>query len=379
MGIRYPFKLFLAILTFCVAAVSVSGQEPASTQDQKVVTEEVVVKIQAFDRAGNPVSSVRPEDVVIRENDRLLRPSSIRNIPASVLIALDTGGEIRQKKNIVTTRRAGLNVLYGLETGVSVAVMNFHDRAEMLSEWGTDRGEQETAIASRTKFGQRASFTEALKLAIKTLKIAPTENRHLVLITDGLDSNTPPEERTAALAEVWASGITVHILSYTQIEFSSLKPQASIFRKGEHKPRRMPDEVMEAMIEGLPMKKADAIDFVNQIYQPRLLSIIIDMPFLRDRKTRLRSLADSHTQLSALAEFSGGSIFLPETIDELIEKAEAITKNINGRLMVYYVPPDPPDGEPESEVRQIRVSSRDPDIRIEGNRRLVVSLLGSLP
>ncbi|QYO62067.1 vWA domain-containing protein [Leptolyngbya sp. 7M] len=374
MGIRYPFKLFLAILTFCVAAVSVSGQDPTAIPDQKVVTEEVVVKIQAFDRAGNAVSSVKLEDIVVRENDRLLRPSSIRNIPASVLIALDTGGEIRQKKNIVTTRRAGLNILHGLEAGSSVAVMNFHTQAEMLSEWGTDRGEHETAIASRTKFGQRASFTEALKLAIETLKNAPTENRHLVLITDGLDSNTSPEERTAAIAEVWASGITVHILSYTQIEFSSLRPQASVFRKGEHKPRRMPDEVMEAMIEGLPMKKADAIDFVNQIYQPRLLSIIIDRPFLRDRKTRLRSLADSHTQLSALAEFSGGSIFLPETIDELIEKASAITKNINRRLLVYYVPPDPTDHPAEPEVRHIKVIYRDPDIRIEGDRRLVIVL-----
>src|SRR5690606_23588099 len=156
-------------------------------------------------------------------------------------------------------------------------------------------------------------------------------------------------------------------------------PLASVFRKGEHKPRRMPDEVMEAMIEGLPMKKADAIDFVNQIYQPRLLSIIIDMPFLRDRKTRLRSLADSHTQLSALAEFSGGSIFLPETLDEFIEKAEAITRNINGGLMVYYVPPDPLDEATEPEVRQITVSSRNPDVRVEGNRRLVAAPVPPLP
>lgn len=374
MGIRYPLYILSALLAVFLVAVSVGGQEPAATPEQRIVTEEVVVKIQAFDRAGNAVSSVKLEDIVIRENDRLLRPSAIRNIPASVLIALDTGGEIRQKKNIVTTRRAGLNILHGLEAGSSVAVMNFHTQAEMLSEWSTDRGEHETAIASRTKFGQRASFTDALKLAIKTLKIAPTENRHLVFITDGLDSNTSPEERTAAIADAWASGISIHILSYTQIEFGSLKPQASVLRKGEHKPRRMPDEVMEAMIEGLPMKRADAVDFVNQIYQPRLLSVIIDMPFLRDRKSRLRSLADSHTQLAALAEFSGGSVFLPETIDELIEKASAITKNINGRLLVYYVPPDPTNDPAEPEVRQIKVMSRDPDIRIEGDRRLIAIL-----
>jgi hypothetical protein len=370
-------RLLAISLAFVLAALfpttSAIGQEPGPTPDVKVPTEEVLLKIEAFDRLGNVVMAMTPDDVVIRENDRLLRPTSIRKIPASVLIALDTGGEIRQKKNIVTTRRAGQATLQGIDQDAEVSVMHFHEKAEMLSGWGDARSEHEAAIGSRTKFGRRASFTDALTLAVDTLKNAPTENRHLVLITDGLDSGDTPEKRNSAIAAAWASGITIHILSYTQIEFESLKPQAKVWRKGEPKPRRMPDEVMEALIASLPMKRADAIDFLNQVYPPRLLSVITDLPFLRDRKTRLRSLTESHTQLSSLAEFSGGTILLPETLDELVEKAEVIVKAINSRLIVAYEPATPIDRITEPEIRQITVSSRDPDLRIEGSRRLILA------
>src|SRR4029077_9919079 len=60
----------------------------------RIHTEEIKLNVLAFDENGNFFKDVTPDDLVITENNVLHQPSSVRRIPANVLVVMDTGGEL---------------------------------------------------------------------------------------------------------------------------------------------------------------------------------------------------------------------------------------------------------------------------------------------
>jgi hypothetical protein len=114
------------------------------------------------------------------------------------------------------------------------------------------------------------------------------------------------------------------------------------------------------------------VDFLNQVYPPRLISILTDVPFISSRRSQLRALSASHLQLSALAKYSGGTILLPETLDEMAEKAAVIARSINSQYVITYEPRRPLKEIQTDEMRRISVTSRNPDIQVDGKRSLFV-------
>lgn len=325
-----------------------------------------------MDRSGGVPAGLNTEDLVVSEDGRLHQASSVRAIPASVLIAMDTGGTIRQKKNLDTTRSVASTIAGELRAGTHFAVIQSHDRIEQLADWTTDKGAALTAIDKKAGFGRRSSFTLAIAEAEKILSKAPTENRHFVLITDGLDTIENEEARSAAIRKLWQSGVVVHVISYTLMEIKGQKFLGGLIQKGEDKPRRMPDEVMEQLVYAIPVRKIVARDILRQIYQPRLISIIIDRPFLRAQKNQTKDLATAQLQLSVLSDHTGGEFFLPDTLDEMTGQARRISQAINSQFVVTYSPKRPLKDTTADEIRHIEVTSRRPDIEIRASRRLVV-------
>ncbi|MEO7673150.1 MAG: VWA domain-containing protein [Pyrinomonadaceae bacterium] len=315
---------------------------------------------------------MKKADLVIFEDGRPHQANSVRTVPASVLIAMDTGGEIRQKKSIATTRLAAENLVSSLRDATTIALMQFHDRVEFLSDWSTDRKELLQIIGSRTGFGRRSSLSGAVTSAVDYFANAPSENRHLILITDGLDTPEDKESRSQAVRRLWESGIIVHVISYTQIEYEALKPMTKIWRDGEENPKRMPDEVMESLACAIPVRKILAKDVLRQIYQPRLFSVLIDIPFIKNRREHLRSLATSQLQLSVLASYTGGELLLPGSLAEIVDQAANVSHIINSQYVLAYSLKRPLRETSADEIRQIDVSSRRPDLTVRASRRLVV-------
>ncbi len=365
--------LFVCLFYFSVYGVAQTPTPiPEYETTERIVTEEIKLNVAALDRGGKFVADVRKEDLVIMEDGRLHQADSVRFVPASVLIAMDTGGEIRQKKNIATTRSVAESLVGNLRDGTSIALMQFHEKIEFLSSWSTDKSELLNIIGSRTNFGRRSSFTAAILSASEFFQKTPLENRHLILITDGLDTVKDDESRASAIRKLWESGIVVHVISYTQIEYGALKPQAKIWRKGEQNPRRMPDEAMESLAHALPVKQIEAKEILKTIYQPRLFSIIIDRPLIKHRKEHLKSLGVSQIQLAALAVYTGGEFLLPETLAEIVDQAAGVSRIINSQYVVTYSPKRSLIGAEADEIREIDVSSRRPDLDVRASRRLIV-------
>lgn len=362
---------FFFILFNLICQAQTPTPTPLNEETEQVYTEEIKINAAAYDRAGNFVSDVKAEDLVITEDGRLHQANSVRLIVPSVLIAMDTGGETRQVKNIKTTRDAAKNLVNLFAPKTEIALMNFHDKVEFVSEWKTDKAELLKSIESRTTFGRRSSFTAALEAAYDFLQKSPSENRHLILITDALDSTETAEIRGRAIEKMLRSGIVVHVVSYSQIEYSVIKPQSKIWRTGEHNPKRMPEEIERAILEGMPINLP--VEVIKQMFYPsRLLSIMVDFPYLKEKKSQLKALIAGQAQLSVLSEYSGGEFILPESIGEFIEKSSAIAKAINSHYVVTYSPKRPLKDSPTSEIRQIEVSSRRPNLQIQASRKLIV-------
>jgi len=363
-------KLLLVLAVAGVGVVSVRAQTPES--GEKIETEEIRISISATGRDGQIVCDLKREDLVVTEDGRLHQLSSLSFTPASVMIALDTGGALREKKNINTTREIASSIVGNLSPEASISLMHFSDGAELLAGWTKDRPELLRIINNKTKFGRRSSFTQAIAAARKYFKETPVANPHLVLVTDGMDSPASADERATAIRELWASGIVVHVISWTVMESGGAKSHDRVWRKGEHEPNRMPEEVLDSLVAAIPLRRVIAQDILRNIYSPRLFSIVTDLPFLRSQREHKHALSMNEIQLSALAMHTGGDFLLPETLAEIVENAAAVARSINHQYVATYSPKRPLKDVAEDEIRSIEITSRRSDAYIRSSRKLVV-------
>jgi VWFA-related protein len=354
------------LLLACFSAEAQSGSarpKPTPDDDVQVFTEEVRLNISAIDASGKFVSDVKKDDLVVNEDGRIHQVDSLRHVPANVLIILDTGGEERRIKGLNATRQVASAMVGALGPDDSVALMEFNDKSEILAEWTQDRAQLQEVINKKLGFGRRARLFDALQEAVKFMERAPVENRHIVLITDGVDTTVTAEEREAAIKDVLATSVNVHVLSYTLMERNDLPVNKDgIFQKGEPNPKRMPEEVIIAM----PGPVQDAAR------APRLGSINLDRAMLRKQRERSAALSVSEAELTELADNSNGEIFLPLSVEEMKGKTGALAKNIDSQYTLTYTPKKSLNNIDQDEERNIEVTSRRPGLVVQGKRKLVV-------
>jgi VWFA-related protein len=333
---------------------------PHEDDTERVETEEIKLNVVAFDDNGNFVGDVKESDLVITENNILHQPSSVRRIPANVLIVLDTGGEQRQVKNLDQTRRTARALVAALSPGDSIAIMQYSDTAEIVGEWTTDKAAASKMIG-RTNFGHSSVFANALDLARDFFSKNPLENKHLVLISDGTDTMNGETAKKQAIQRLVATDISVHVISYSRMEVSDIAPRTKSVTNSAP-PSAMPPEVVGTLPNGVR----------DVASAPKAKSINLDRKQLRSLRARKTDLQNSETQLDALAESTNGTAVNPETFDEMIDKTALIAKMIDASYAVTYIPKVPISNGTPSE-RNIQVTSRRPGLLVEARRKVAVS------
>ncbi len=350
-----------AVLSFNAFSQDPIPPPPDIDEPEKIFTEEIKLNVSAFDERGNFVSEVGKDDIVIIEDGRLHQPSSIRRIPANVLIVLDTGGEMRSAKGLRQTRKTAKRLLNSLAAEDSVAILEYNDKARIISEWTKDKSQTMQAIDRDLNFGKRSLFVEALELATGFLRKSENENRHLVLISDGTDSLGRSAEKILEMRRLQSTNINVHILSYTALEIAKVRPKTKSVGARPHK-NPLPDEV----VAGLP----EPLRTVNKA--PKFGTINLDRKLIRVMKKRKADLEDGEKFLAALADNTSGMFILPETKKEMEGKASLIAEIIDSNYVVTYTPKRPLSESPAGEVRTIEVSSRKEGLRVSARRKLIV-------
>jgi von Willebrand factor type A domain len=369
--IRFTFLFF----TFTLYGFSQTPQ-PTTTPNEdlpeKVFTEEITLNVSAFDRNGEFVADVKKEDLVILENGRLNQPTSVRRVPANVLIVLDLGGEIVYGKNTKVTRNAAKNLISTLRPDDRFAVLQYHDKVETLSDWTGNKEQVLNALDKNLGFGKRSVFFQAVDAAVLFFDKAPRENRHLVLITDGTDSFDEQKAKELALKSLISSEINVHVISYTLLQEIVIEPKKKLRLDGEPMPKRLP----EAGLLGLPDPKSPGKPTVKTEREiarlPRLNSVNLDREMRRRLKDDLNKLVIAEQFLKTIAEDGNGEFFLPVNYEEMITDSVFLAQTIDSQYVVTYAPKKVIGESVTDEIRLIEISSKRDGLRAEGKRKFIL-------
>ncbi|MEP6946243.1 MAG: VWA domain-containing protein [Acidobacteriota bacterium] len=325
-------------------------------------TEEIKLNVLAFDENGAFFPNVTDRDLVITEDNVLHQPTSVRRIPANVLIVLDTGGDMRAVKSLDWTRKVAEAVVSSLKPDDAVAIMDYSDKAEIVDEWTTDKTQSIAAIAKKTNFGRRSVFVDAIKMATDFLLRNTIENRHLVLITDGTDSLGRSSPKFDVFQRLFTTDISVHVLSYTLMESRDIYPRTKGI-SNTPAPKALPPEVAAQ----LPNGARDAAQAVK--IGP---TISLDRTLINQMKTRQVDLQSSEEQLEKLAENTNGEFILPDSPDEMVAKAPLVAKMIDASYVVTYVPKQPVVESRGIAERNIEVTSKRPGLIVQARRKLLI-------
>jgi VWFA-related protein len=336
-------------------------QEPV-----KVFTEEVRLPIIALDQFGHYDPTLEKDDVLILEDGKPQTIMSLRHIPANVLLILDTGGDISGvggiSKHTSTTRAVALKLISRLPHGDRVAVLQSSSQPELIQNWTDDMVQVTRTLQTKMAATKRSRLTDAMIAAGKLLAEQPEGSRHVVLVTDGVETpggKVKLEDGLAALREARA---TVHVISYTTlVRQKSDRSDVKLVTKNNP-------------IQGDPVITQDPTlpPGTNRGGPTFGIGVTFDPAMRKQRKAYEADTKKSEKWLTSIAEESGGRIFLPDSTDHMIAEGEEVAREIGAEYVVTYRPTRPLSSAAPGEYRRIKVASRRVGLYLRSRRGYIV-------
>ena len=362
-----------ALLTF--AATRSSSQEPPKPQASpsptpeqesvKVFTEEVRLPVVAFDAYGHYDPTLELNDILVLEDGVAQQLRSLRHVPANVLFLLDTGGESSglggMSKSTSLTRDVASRLVSKLEDGASIAVMQSGNATEMLQPWTTDKAAVLKTLKNKLLSSKRSRISDAIANASVQLKDRPEGSRHVVMITDGVDSPGGKVDRADATRKLMAARATVHIISYTEFVRQKNPNNNSPVAAG---PRPRSSD---------PIASTDPTMPPGQTRSPSYgISIRFDPAMKKMRKAYEADVKKSQQALKNIADETGGRIMFPLDSQEMLAQANEVARAIGAEYVVTYRPKRPLAEAQPGEYRRIEVASRRVGVSLQARRGYVV-------
>jgi hypothetical protein len=144
------------------------------------------------------------------------------------------------------------------------------------------------------------------------------------------------------------------------MEAVDIEPRTKAFSNSPP-PKAMPDEVAAQLPNGVR----------DVATGPIHKTLIVDRSLLRKLKARKADLEASEKTLETVSENSNGEFILPDSVDEMVEKAPLVAKMIDASYVVTYTPKIPiREGKGERE-RNIEVTSKRPGLIVQARRKLI--------
>jgi VWFA-related protein len=369
--------LLVMAMLFSVGATQISSQEPPKPkplpsptpekeQDSvKVFTEEVRLPVVALDAYGHYDPTLELDDVLVLEDGVIQQLRSVRHIPANVLFVLDTGGESSgmggMSKSTSLTRQVASQLVSKLQEGASIAVMQSGNKAEMLQPWTTDKNAVLKTLRSKIISAKRSRISEAIVDASVQMSERPEGSRHVVMITDGVDSPGGKVNREQALKKLVAARATVHIISYTEFVRQKDERNNSSIVAGPRPPNSD------------PIRATDPTQPPGQTRSPSYsVRIKFDPAMRKLRKAYEAEVKKSEQALKNVAEETGGKMILPLNSEEMLAQANDVARAIGAEYVVTYRPKRPLAEASPGEYRRIEVASRRVGLSLQSRRGYIV-------
>lgn len=368
-------KGFFLTLFSMFFVVSASAQQPVAQptppeEPIKVFTEEVHLNVTAQNRSGKFVSTLKPDDLLIVESGTPQKIESMKRVPASVLVLLDTGGNLSFAKTLASTRLTAKFFVEKLADGNAIAVMQSYNKIEIVSDWTTDRAKVQDDLDKKLFGGNRSQFSRSVAAAIEQFKSRSIENRHLVFIGDGLETIADEAEKQKALSDLLAANITVHVIAYNRMEATRAKPMTRRIQIGEEKETpRIPEYQLELIIQTLPKNMRDG--FRRMALAERLFIVRLDNKALKVAKQKLDEWMKSETQLQNLAEDTGGLFQSPEAVETMWQFAAEVAQAVDSQYVITYIPTESFADSTVDKARKIRVGTHCDGVIIRSRQKVV--------
>jgi VWFA-related protein len=377
--LRGTIGLLVIAALFAVGATRSSSQEPAKPQASpkpspttekeqdsvKVFTEEVRLPVVALDSYGHYDPTLELDDILVLEDGVAQQLRSVRHVQANVLFVLDTGGELSgmggMSKSTSLTRAVASQLVSRLQEGATIAVMQSGNSAEMLQPWTTDKATVLRTLKTKLISAKRSRISEAIANASVQLRERPEGSRHVVLITDGVDSPGSKIDRAEAMKRLIAARATVHIISYTEFVQQKRDDKASSIGTGQ---RSTSSDPITATDPTLPPGTTRSPSFG--------ISIRFDPAMRKQRKTYEAEVKKSQQALKNVAEETGGKWLLPLNSEEMLAQANEVARAIGAEYVVTYRPKRPLAEATPGEYRRIEVASRRVGLSLQARRGYVV-------
>ena len=189
----------------------------------------------------------------------------------------------------------------------------------------------------------------------------PEGSRHVVLVTDGVETAGVKADRAKAIKQLIDARTTVHIISYTEFV-------------RQRNPKKKSDIQAGMRPTNDPITATDPTLAPGQTRQPSFgVSITFDPAMRRQRKAYEDDIKKSQQRLSALAQETGGTIFLPRNSEEMMSQATAVAKEIGAEYVITYRPTRPLATARPGEYRRIEVASRRVGLSLRSRRGYVAN------
>lgn len=346
-------------------------QQPAPTptpepEQVKVFTEEVRLPVVAFDDYGHFDPTLEMDDLLVLEDGVAQQIRSIQRIPANVLLLLDTGNEITLAKSVDTTRAIVMRLLANLRADQRVAVLQFNERVELLQDWTTNREQLAYVLKTKLHSGKRSRLSEGVQMAAEKLKATPMGSRHVVIITDGVETPGGKVSYADAVKKLVAAQATVHIISYTQLVRQAIEKRngGTSLKKGSGVPH-------DALPGGDPTLPPGMTR--NPSYTLGSITFDTDRQMKRWYKKYAESAKQSEQRLISLAGETGGQMLLPETKEAMLAHGEEVARDISAQYVVTYRPKRPLAEARPGEYRRIEIAPRRTGLSLRSRRGYVVT------
>ena len=298
----------------------------------KVFVEEVRIPITAYDENGRFDPTVEINDLMLRENGILQQLKSIYRIPANVLLLLDTGGELNRAKNVRLTRDIAIGLVLSLKKDDQINVIQVNNRVELVQNWTVEKSEVIRSLRNKLLSGKRTALAQDIVAAIEQLEKTPAGNRHLILISDGIDSQGDGVEFAQAMKKLIEANITAHVISYTSLGLRAKKPSLTRPRAKSFTP--------EEVIMTLPRMKMpnDNRPDLRDILEAKGGTVLnIDRLFRRGTSIK-EELERREKEFGHLVEETGGGLWLPGSAEEMIQQAVEVAQLVDSQYVITYTP-----------------------------------------
>jgi len=376
-----PHHLFLVTALFIqLACLPISAQQakqtpspppaakPAPIEDDqpvRVFTEEVRLPVTALDAYGHYDPTLMVDDVLVLEDGVAQQIRSVRHLAANVLLVLDTGGESSGlggiSKSTSLTRRVAEDLVRRLPQGSWIEILQANASTEVLQPWTRDKDALFLALKKKLISTKRSRISDAILTAAQQLNDRPEGARHVVLITDGVDSPGGKVDRAEAIKKLVAARATVHVISYTEFVRQKSENKTTAVSAG---PRPISSD---------PITSTDPTQPPGSTRSPSFgVGIRFDPPMRKQRKAYENDVKKSQQVLSNVAVETGGKMLLPINSDEMLAQAGEVAQAIGSEYVVTYRPKRPLAEARPGEYRKVEVASRRVGLSLHARRGYVV-------